>query len=140
MVLGGDCSVLIGEALALRRRGRYGLAFVDGHGDFRHQGNGELIAAAGEDLAIVTGRGDSRLVDLGSHGPSVRDEDVIVIGVRPDDVFLDELSGLGMPIWTSDRIDDLGIEAILADTAAHLTWPALEATGSTLTWTSLMRR
>ena len=37
LVLGGDCSILLGAMLALRRRGRYGLAFVDGHLDFRHR-------------------------------------------------------------------------------------------------------
>ena len=35
LVLGGDCSILLGAMLALRRRGRFGLAFVDGHLDFR---------------------------------------------------------------------------------------------------------
>jgi arginase len=39
VVLGGDCSILLGNMLALRRRGRYGLVFVDGHSDFRHPGN-----------------------------------------------------------------------------------------------------
>jgi arginase len=34
IVLGGDCSILLGIALALRRRGRYGLLFVDGHNDW----------------------------------------------------------------------------------------------------------
>src|ERR1700692_2733017 len=28
LVLGGDCSILLGSALALRKRGRYGLLFV----------------------------------------------------------------------------------------------------------------
>ena len=34
IVLGGDCSILIGNLLALRRLGRYGLFFIDGHADF----------------------------------------------------------------------------------------------------------
>src|SRR5215208_5318997 len=38
-VLGGDCSILLGNMLALRRRGRFGLVFIDGHLDFRHPGN-----------------------------------------------------------------------------------------------------
>src|SRR5688500_18389330 len=33
-VLGGDCSILLGSMLALRRRGRHGLFFADGHTDF----------------------------------------------------------------------------------------------------------
>jgi arginase len=34
LVLGGDCSIVLGPLLALRRRGRYGLAFIDCHADF----------------------------------------------------------------------------------------------------------
>src|SRR4030095_2173628 len=36
LVIGGDCSILLGSALALRRRGRYGLCFIDGHNDFSY--------------------------------------------------------------------------------------------------------
>src|SRR5690348_9156295 len=45
VVLGGDCSVLLGAGLALNRRGRYGLAFLDGHTDFRHPGNAVAVGA-----------------------------------------------------------------------------------------------
>ena len=34
VVLGGDCSNLVGCALGLRRLGRFGLVFMDGHADF----------------------------------------------------------------------------------------------------------
>jgi arginase len=34
LVLGGDCSNIIGIMLALRRAGRYWLCFVDGHAGF----------------------------------------------------------------------------------------------------------
>src|SRR5687768_3100323 len=34
IVLGGDCTVVLGSALALKRRGRYGLLFIDGQADF----------------------------------------------------------------------------------------------------------
>ena len=58
VVLGGDCSISLGAMLALRRTGRYGIAYLDGHDDFRHLGLAPHVgAAAGEDLAIMTGRG-----------------------------------------------------------------------------------
>jgi arginase len=58
LVLGGDRGILISNMLALGRRGRYGLVFIDAHSDFRHLGNSPAVgAAAGENLAIVTGRG-----------------------------------------------------------------------------------
>ncbi len=56
LVLGGDCSLLVGTSLALARRGRHGLVHMDGHTDFRHPGNSDVCASlAGEDLASVLG-------------------------------------------------------------------------------------
>ena len=43
VVLGGDCSVLLGTMLALRRRGRYGLLYIDGDADF-YQPRGQSAA------------------------------------------------------------------------------------------------
>lgn len=83
LVVGGDCSVLLGSSLALRRRGRFGLAFVDGHLDFRHLGNTvQLSAVAGEDLAVVTGRGPELLAGVDGLGPYVADVDVVALGER----------------------------------------------------------
>ena len=83
VVLGGDCSILLGSMLALRRLGRYGLVFIDGHLDYRHPGNAEFVgAAAGEDLALVTGRGQADLADLEGRRPLVRDGDVVALGFR----------------------------------------------------------
>lgn len=82
VVLGGDCSNLIGCALALRRAGRYGLFFIDGHTDFylpEAEPNGE---AASMDLAIVSGRGPRLLADIEGLGPLMRDEDIVAFGYR----------------------------------------------------------
>ncbi len=82
LILGGDCSVLLGAMLALRRRGRYGLAFVDGHTDFALPETSPSGGAAGMDLALATGRGPEVLASLDGLGPLVRDEDVAVLGHR----------------------------------------------------------
>ena len=82
VVLGGDCSILLGNLLALSRRGRHGLLFLDGHADFYQpeaEPNGE---AASMDLALATGRGPSVVADLDGRGALVRDEDVVVLGRR----------------------------------------------------------
>lgn len=82
VVLGGDCSILLGSLLALRRRGRFGLLFLDGHTDFyvpQREPNGEV---ASMELALATGRGPAVLADLEGSGPLVRDEDVVVLGPR----------------------------------------------------------
>ncbi len=82
VILGGDCSIVLGSTLALRRRGRYGLLFIDGHADFYQpevNPNGE---AASMDLAFATGHGPDLLTNLEGRGPLIRDEDAFVFGYR----------------------------------------------------------
>ena len=82
VVLGGDCSIMLGCLLALRRRGRHGLLFLDGHADFYQpeaEPNGE---AASMDLALATGRGPAVVSDIEGRSPLVRDEDVVAFGRR----------------------------------------------------------
>lgn len=82
MVLGGDCSNLIGCALALRRRGRFGLFFLDGHADFYQPEAEPKGEVASMDLAIVSGRGPAVLTNLEGRAPLLRDEDIVAFGYR----------------------------------------------------------
>ncbi|POX47790.1 hypothetical protein C3489_28630 [Streptomyces sp. Ru71] len=89
VVLGGDCSILLGCLLGARRHGRCGLVHLDGHNDFRHPGNWDagssLGAAAGMDLALATGRGELLLTHWPEVGRGlVADEDVVQIGDREE--------------------------------------------------------
>ncbi len=82
LVLGGDCSIVLGNLLALRRRGRFGLFFVDGHSDFYQPEaniNGEV---ASSNLAFATGRGPALLTKFEGYERLVLDEDVVVFGFR----------------------------------------------------------
>jgi arginase len=141
VVLGGDCSILLGNALALKRRGRHGLVFVDAHSDFRHPGNSRSVgAAAGEDLALVTGRGEA-LADLGGERPLIRAEDVVAIGIRPDDPYLAEIRHAGIvvsdgPAWPDRRfwvhvdvdvLDQSVMPAVDSPTPGGLDWEEAEA-------------
>ncbi|MET8065870.1 arginase family protein [Micromonospora sp. NPDC005313] len=102
LVLGGDCSVLLGSALAMHRLGeavggQIGLVFVDGHSDFRHPGNASYVgAAAGEDLALVTGRGQPDLAAIEGRRPYFRDIDVVVLGIRAQDEYRLDLQAAGI--------------------------------------------
>jgi arginase len=82
ILLGGDCSILLGSSLALRRRGRYGLLFIDGHADFYQPEANPNGEAASMDLAFATGRGPELLTNLEGLRPLVRDEDVVAFGFR----------------------------------------------------------
>lgn len=102
LVLGGDCSILLGSAIAMHRLGeavggRIGLVFVDGHSDFRHPGNASYVgAAAGEDLALVTGRGQTDLTAIEGRRPYFRDIDVVVLGIRAQDEYRLDLQAAGI--------------------------------------------
>lgn len=82
IVIGGDCSILIGNILALRRLGRYGLFFIDGHADFYLPEESPTGEVADMDLAIVTGHGPDILSDLDHLKPLVMEQDVVVFGYR----------------------------------------------------------
>ncbi|MFD3615518.1 arginase family protein [Streptomyces sp. NPDC058676] len=82
VILGGDCSVLLGSLLALRRRGRHGLLFLDGHTDFYQPAAEPAGEVASMELALATGRGPAVLADLEGRGPLVRDADVVALGFR----------------------------------------------------------
>jgi arginase len=85
IVLGGDCTILLGSTLALRRRGRSGLLFLDGHADFYQPQAEPSGEAASMELALVTGRGPELVTDLEGRHPLLRDEDVVVVGFRDAD-------------------------------------------------------
>jgi arginase len=82
LVLGGDCSILIGNLLALRRLGTYGLFFIDGHADFYQPEVSPTGEVADMDLAIVSGRGPNVLTNIDGLKPLVRDQDIVVFGYR----------------------------------------------------------
>lgn len=85
-VLGGDCSILLGPALALRRRGTYGLAFLDGHDDYSPPRHPPTVpgryTAAGHDLGLATGHGPDLLTDLDGLRPYVEEQHVVHIGLQ----------------------------------------------------------
>jgi arginase len=85
VVLGGDCSIVLGALLALKRRGRYGLLFIDGHADFYSPETNPNGEAASMDLAFATGRGPDLLTDIEGRRPLVRDDDVVAFGFRDAD-------------------------------------------------------
>ena len=83
VVLGGDCSLLLGTMLALRRRGRYGVLYIDGDADFyQPEVNPLRGAASASDLAFATGRGPDIVCDIEGRRPLVRDGDVAALACR----------------------------------------------------------
>ena len=83
VVLGGDCSIVLGCLLgAGGHGGRVGLAYVDAHADFATPEQSQTGSVASMGLALAVGHGDSPLARLGGPAPLVRPEDVVLIGRR----------------------------------------------------------
>jgi arginase len=82
VVLGGDCSILIGIMPALKLQGTYGLIFLDAHADFYEPEKSITGEVADMDLAIITGRGPSILANINNLQPYVEDENVVHVGQR----------------------------------------------------------
>ena len=87
LVIGGDCSILLGCLYGARLAGGRGLVHIDGHSDFFHPGNyntaSRLGSAAGMDLALASGRGELLLTHWPEIGrPLVEDADVVQVGER----------------------------------------------------------
>ncbi len=111
LVLGGDCSLLVGAGLALARRGRHGLVHVDGHTDFRHPGNSEVcLSLAGEDLAAAVGRHWPAVADLDRRGPYFAARDVVHVGCREDDEHLQETSEILGAVIPAQQVRRAGVQ------------------------------
>ncbi len=85
IIIGGDCSILIGNAIALKQKGNYGLFFLDGHTDFMFPELSQTNGAAGMDLAIVTGYGHSKLTNIHNQKPYFKEKNVFCVGNREYD-------------------------------------------------------
>jgi arginase len=123
IVVGGDCSVLLGALAGVRRMTPVSLVHIDGHSDFRHPGNYDpstmLGSVAGMDLALATGRGEKLLTEWPNvPAPLVPDEYVIQVGERearePDFAWPDinDTAITRIDVFTAR---DSGGEAVLAD-------------------------
>ena len=124
VVVGGDCSILLGCTLALRRRGRYGLLFLDGHADFYAPHQSLTGEAADMDLALVSGRGPDQVVNLEGRKPYVRDEDIVVFAQR--DAALahkygsQDVRATGMTVMDLGEVRKAGAKAAAATAVQRL--------------------
>lgn len=129
VVLGGDCTIVLGSMLALRRRGRYGLLFVDGNADFFQPDADPNGEGASMDLAFVTGFGPKLLTQIGGYRPLVQPEDTVAFGYRDHD---DQAEFGSQPLPASllaldlPTVRGMGIENAVRAAVAHVTRAELD--------------
>lgn len=134
VVVGGDCSVLLGALAGARQHSPLSLVHIDGHSDFRHPGNDDSLstpgAAAGMDLALATGRGEALLTDWpDAPAPLIPDAQVVQIGERESrdrDFAWPDIADTAINRIDVFAAQSFGAEGVLAHTRQTLDrtdWP-----------------
>jgi arginase len=121
LVLGGDCTLLLGVFRALPRG--TGLWFVDGHADYFDGESSPTGEAADMDLAILTGYGPPGLLERDE--PLLEPAAVILLGHRPAELHPDvarENARLDPAIHalTAPEVRKRGAARVGSDAAARL--------------------
>ncbi len=124
MVLGGDCSTIIGIMSGIAAHGKHGLIFLDAHADFYQPEKSITGEVADMDLAIVTGRGPAILTDIHHRRPYVTDENVIHIGQRDwsetKKYHSQDIKETSITCLDLETIKKLGMESIVQKSVAFI--------------------
>lgn len=120
LVVGGDCSFLVGALAGARlHRGRVGLVFLDGHLDCLDGSTSPTGECADMDLAISYGHGPVGLVDLAGPPPTVSPDDVIAVGHRSGDGFEERVVDQRVARTGADELARRGAAAVGEELAAR---------------------
>jgi arginase len=122
LLLGGDCRMLVGifAGLALKKANA-GLVFLDGHADFHSPETSPSGDPADMELAILTGRGPERITRIAGNFPLIRDEDVVVYGIRA----WDGIESSDIEVYDSQRIKQFGVAHSGKEGLKHFSQKAL---------------
>lgn len=112
-ILGGEDSALMGIVEGLRRGlgAKIGMVYMDAHGDFNTPETTPSGIIGGMDVAITAGRGPKELAEMFGHSPLLREENIVLFGVRDLD-RLEEmaLSRSRVQVYTRERVKVEGAE------------------------------
>lgn len=112
IAIGGDCSVLIGTALALKQPGNYGLFYLDGHHDFMLPSLSSTHGAAGMDLAIVTGYGHDKLTNIELAKPYLQEKNIWCVGNREfDENYVRPVKETAIHYYDLPTLRSIGIQS-----------------------------
>ncbi len=107
LLLGGDCRMLVGIFAAFsQRETEAGLVFLDGHADFHSPETSPSDDPADMELAILTGRGPERITRIAGKYPLLKDEEVVVYGIRD----WDHIGASNIEVYDRQRMTKNGIK------------------------------
>ena len=118
LVIGGDHSIAMGTVSGVaahyaRQKQDIGLIWFDAHGDMNLPGISPSGNIHGMPLAHLLGRGDPELASIGGLNPTVKPENVVLIGIRDiDDGEREIIRESGITTFTMRDIDELGMTEV----------------------------
>ena len=118
LVIGGDHSIAMGTVSGVaahyaRAQQDIGLIWFDAHGDMNLPGISPSGNVHGMPLAHLLGRGDDDLAGIGGICPTVKPQNVVLIGIRDiDDGERKIIRESGITTFTMRDIDELGMATV----------------------------
>ncbi len=115
LILGGDHSLSIGSLAGLSSSGRrFGLIWVDTHGDYNSLETTSSGNIHGMPLAVANGIGPKELTSIGGEQKKIREENTVIIGARDlDEQEREMLHRSKITVFTISDIDKRGMKEVV---------------------------
>ncbi|MCW8805308.1 MAG: arginase [Ignavibacteriaceae bacterium] len=120
LCIGGDHSMALGTVSGIasyckKNKQKLGVIWIDAHSDMNTDETSPSGNIHGMPLASLLGLGCDELVNLLGFSPKLDPENCALIGIRSiDEAEKVNIKKLGVPIYTMNDIDKLGIHRIIA--------------------------
>ena len=127
LVLGGDHSIAVGTVSGIaafcRRQGKkFGLLWIDAHGDINTPETSPSGNIHGMPLAALLGFGVEELTGIGGESPKIDARNVALVGIRSlDSGEKSRLKETGVQVHTMSDIDRHGADRIMKKALARVT-------------------
>ncbi|TGD89735.1 arginase family protein [Mycolicibacterium sp. CH28] len=119
LLVGGDCTLLIGVAAAIAAtHPNAGLLFIDGHLDCFDGHSSPTGEGADMELAVLLGHGAQPLLDFGARTPAFSDDRVVVLG--PFDEADAAALGSPDPRQFAPRTRIVGVDELALNPSEHV--------------------
>jgi len=120
IVLGGDCSILLGVfgAFALADMS-VGLMMLDGHTDYRKPTSSSSGEPADLETAVLTGTGPKQLINMFGKAPLINPHDIVVCGYREPDMIEDSK----IRHFSAEELKQIGPDRLAQQELEHLSHP-----------------
>ena len=120
IILGGDCSILLGVFGAFFLADRsVGLIMLDGHTDYREPTSSSSGEPADLETAVLTGTGPKQLINMFGKTPLINPHDIAVCGYREPDMIKDST----IRHFSAEELKRKGPDRLAQQELEHLSRP-----------------